>query len=111
VSCKKSGFEDRDLGTQSFCCQVFTQSRIPHDREVDIAENGRRPADVLLRTWDGRWDLAVELTTVLPNPATGRPLRGSAATFLRDKEEQKKRESADSCGRIGVNFSPMAFDT
>jgi len=92
VSCKKSGFGDRHLGTQSFLCQVLTQARIPHDREVDIAGNGRRPADVLLRAWDGRRDLAVDLTIVHPNPATGRPLRGSAATFLKDKGEQKNRE-------------------
>jgi len=93
-SCKKSGFGDRHLGTQSFLCQVLTRARVPHDREVDVAGNGRRPADILLRAWDGRRDLAVDLTIVQPDPATGRPLRGSAATFLEDKGEQKDRESA-----------------
>jgi len=82
-----------------------------HDREVYVAGNGRRPADVLLGAWDGRRDLAVDLTIVHPNPATGRPWRGSAATFLKDKGEQKNRESAKLCGRIGVDFSPMVFDT
>jgi len=53
----------------------------------------------------------VDLTIVHPNPVTGRPLRGSAATCLKDKGEQKTRESADSCGRMGVDFSPMVFDT
>jgi len=38
-------------------------------------------------------------------------LRGSPATFLIYKGEKKNRESADSCGRIGVAFSPMVFDT
>jgi len=37
VSCKKSGFGDRHLGTQTLSCQVLTQSRVPHYREVDIA--------------------------------------------------------------------------
>jgi len=111
VACKKSGFGDRHLGTQTFFCQVLTQSRVPHDREVDVAGNGRRPADILLKAWDGRRDLAVDLTIVHPNPATGRPLRGSAAIFLRDKGDQKCRESAESCGRMGVDFSPMVFDT
>jgi len=46
VSCKKSGFGERN-GTQSFFCQVLTQARITHDREVDVAGNGRRPANVL----------------------------------------------------------------
>jgi len=78
---------------------------------VDIAGNGRRPADVLLRAWDGRRDLAVDLTIVQPNPATDRPLRGSAATFVNDKREQKNRESADSCERMGVYIFPMVFDT
>jgi len=111
VSCKKSGFGDRHLGTQTFFCQVLTQSRVPHDREVDVAGNGRRPADILLKACDGRRDLAVELTIVHPNPVGGRPLRGSAATSLEDKREQKCREIAESCGRIGVDFSPMVFDT
>jgi len=111
VSCRKSGFGERHLGTQSFFCQVLTQSRIPHDREVDIAGDGRRPADVLLPAWDGRRDVAVDLTIVHPNPATGRPSRGGAATFLRDKGEQKNRESAASCVRMEVDFSSMVFDT
>jgi len=111
VSCKMSGFGERYLGTQSFFCQVLTQARIPHDLEVDIAGDGRRSADVLLRAGDGRRDLAVDLTIVHPNPGTGWPLRGSAATFLKDKGEQKNRENADSCGRMGVDFSPMVFDT
>jgi len=96
--------------TQPFFCQVLTQARIPHDREVDIAGNGRRRADVLLTAWDGRRDLEVDLTIVHPNRATDRPLRDSAATFLKDKGEQKNRESADSCERMGVDFSPMVFD-
>jgi len=111
VSSKKSRFGDRHLGRQTFFCQVLTQSLVPHYREVDIAANGRRPADILLKTWDGRRDLAVNLTIVKLNPVTGRPLRGSAATFLKDKGEQKCRESADSCGRMGVECSVMVFDT
>jgi len=53
----------------------------------------------------------VDLTIVQPIPFAGRPLRGSSATFLKDKGEQKYRESAESCGRMGVDFSPMVFDT
>jgi len=67
--------------------------------------------DVLLLAWDGRRDLALHLTIVHPNTATGRASRGSAATFLREKGEQKNRESAASCGRMGVDVSPMVFDT
>jgi len=107
-----SPVRSRDLGIGSsaqkrFFCQVLTQSRVPRDR----AGNGIRPADILWKAWDERWDLAVDLTIVHPNPVLGRPLRGSAATFLEDKGEQKCRESADSCGRLGVDFSPMVFDT
>jgi len=78
---------------------------------VDIAGNGRRPADISLKAWDGRRDLALDLTMVHPNPVAGRPLRGSAATFLKDKVEQKCRESAEYGGRMGLDFSPMVFDT
>jgi len=49
VSGKKSGFGERHLGTQTFFYQVLTQSRVPRDREVDIAGHGRRPADILLK--------------------------------------------------------------
>jgi len=59
VSCKKAAFKDRDLDTQTLFCKYFTQSRVPHDREVEIARNGRRPADILLKVWEGggtsRW--------------------------------------------------------
>jgi len=44
VSCKKSGSGDRQLGPQTIFCQVLSQSRVPHDREVDIAGNVRRQA-------------------------------------------------------------------
>jgi len=77
VSCKKSGFGDRQLGTQSFFFQVITQARLPHDREVDIAGNGRRPADILPKAWDGMWDLAVDLTTL----AHKVPIPGGPATL------------------------------
>jgi len=53
----------------------------------------------------------VDLKIVHPNPVTGRPIRGRAAKFLKDKGEQKCRESAESRGRMGVDFSPMVFDT
>jgi len=83
VSCKKSGFWDRHVGSQSFSCRVLTQARIPHDREIEIAGNGRRPAYIMLKAWDGRRDLAGDLTINHPNPATILLLRGSAATFFR----------------------------
>jgi len=107
----QEGFGDKNLGTQSFFCQVLTQARIPDDREVDIAGNGQHPADILRRAWDGRRDLAVDLTIFHPNPANRRHLRGSAATFFTDKGEQKNRESAESCWRMCVDFFPMVFDT
>jgi len=111
VSCKKSEFGDRHLGTETFFCQVLAQSRDPHGRGVEIAGNGRRPAEILLKTWEGRQDHAVALAIVHPNPVTVRPLRGSAAIFLKDKGQQKCRVSADSCGQMGFDFSPMVFDT
>jgi len=111
VSCKKSGFWDRHLGTQNSFCQVLTQSRVPHDCDVDIAGNGRRPVDILLKAWDGRRYLEVDLAIPHPNQVAGRPLRGRAATFLNAKGEQMFRENADSYGRICVDVSHMVFDT
>jgi len=89
VSCKKSGFGDKHLGPQCFFCQVLTISRIPQDREVNVASNSRSPAEILLKVWDGRRNLTGSLTTVHLNTATGRPLRGSAATFLRNKGNKR----------------------
>jgi len=86
---------------------------VPSSARPGGEHRGKRtpPADILLKAWDGRRDLAVDLTILHPNPVAGRPLRGSAATFLKDKGDQKCRESAESCGRMGVDFSPMVFDT
>jgi len=53
----------------------------------------------------------VNLTIAQPNHATGRPLCGSTATYTRDQGGQKNRESADSCERMNLDFSPMVFDT
>jgi len=53
----------------------------------------------------------MDLTIVHPTHATGRPLRGRAANFLKDKGEQKVGESDASCGQMGLDFSPMVFDT
>jgi len=111
VSCKKSGFGDGHLGIQTSLCQVINPSRVPADREVDIVGNGRFPAYILLKAWDGSRDLAVDLTIVQPDPIAGRPLRGSAATFLKDNDEQEFREIADCCGRMDVEFSNMVFDS
>jgi len=99
------------LAHKHFSAKSLPSNEFPHDREVDIAGTGRRPATILLKAWDGRRDLAMGLTIVHPNPVAGRPLRGSPATFLKGKGEQKCRESADSCGRMGVDFSPIVFDT
>jgi len=98
VSCKNSGFVERNLGTKTFFCQVLTQSRFPHDREVDNAGNGHRPADILLKEWAGRRDLAVDLTIVHPNPGACRPLRSSAANSLKDKGEQKSGRAPTPAG-------------
>jgi len=87
VSCRKSRFGYRHHGTQTFFCQVLTQSRVPHDREADIAWNGRRPADILLKAWNWELELAVELKIVHPYPISVRLQRGSAAAFLKDKGE------------------------
>jgi len=69
--------------------------------EVDIAGNGRRLAEILLKVWGGIRDFAVYRPIVHPNSGAGRPLRGSAATFLKDKGEQNFRQSAHSCKRMG----------
>jgi len=78
---------NRDLGIDSSAHKPFSARSLhcpefPMTARVGIAVNGRRPADILLKAWDGRKDLAVDLKIVRPNPVTGRPLRGSAATFL-----------------------------
>jgi len=59
VSCKTSDFADRRRSVLSYFCDVFNQARIPHDYEVDVAGNGRRPGVILLKCGTGggtsRW--------------------------------------------------------
>jgi len=83
VSCKKSGFGDRHLGTRTIFCHIFLiQSRVPHDSKVDIAE-----MDAALLTFcgkhglgDGTWD-AVDLKIVHDCPPE--LSQRQAATWLR----------------------------
>ena len=36
VMCKRSGFWNRHIGVQTFLCQMLTEARVPHEREVAI---------------------------------------------------------------------------
>jgi len=108
---REAGLEGEASRRSSPFCQILTQSHILHKREVDIAGNGKRPAEILLTQWDGQRDLAVDLTISHPNPAGSRPARFSGVKVMKDKEEKKNAENGPSCERAGMDFSPMVMDT
>jgi len=97
VSCNKSGFGNGHLDNQPFFC-VITQARIPHDREVDIARNGRRPVYILLKAWGWMRDLAVDTTIVLPNPTDSGPC---AAVPLSSSGTRENKKTGRAPTRVG----------
>ena len=66
VSCQKGLVTLRHHGVVNYICQVLQTAKIPFERESACLGDGRRPADILLKGWEGRQDLAVDVTVVHP---------------------------------------------
>ena len=89
------------------------ESRLPH------ADNGQRPADLLLRHWDGGRHLAIDLTIVhgwqvseRPSPTTPPSVsRERWRRFLALKEAAKHTRYDALCAREEWSFAAMAFGT
>ena len=72
----------------------------------------RRPADILLRAWQGGQDTAVDVTVVHPLQVAQLPwTRMKAESFLKQAESRKVTNNESACKKEGWAFIPAAFDT
>ena len=111
VSCAKVGFGRRHAGIQTFICQMLSRGRVPHAREVDVAGDGTRPADILLHRWSEGRDLAVDLSVVhLVTPSAPDYREGAAVAAAKAAGDAKVRESRAKCEAVGADFSPFIMD-
>ena len=72
----------------------------------------RRPADVLIHSWDSGCDAALDLTVVHPLQADF--VAGAAANpgfALSQAFDRKMRSAADDCRAQGISFLPMAVES
>ena len=110
--CKRSGLWDRHLGVQSFLCQMLSDARVPHEREVAITPGSRdRPADILLTRWHNGRDLAVDLTVVHSMPSGVGREPGAAGRVFAAAEAKKRRRYEAACEEQRVDFKPFVMDT
>ena len=110
VKCARSGFSLRHLGIQNYLCQVLSDARVAHNREVPVGSTGMRPADIMLTRWSQGRDMAVDLTVVHPLLAGLRPQPGSAARAFALAADAKRRHYRDLCAAEGVGFSAWVMD-
>ena len=112
VMCRRSGLWNRHLGVQSFICQMLSEARVPHEREVAITPGSQeRPADILLKRWHNGRDLAVDLTIVHSMPASVGREAGTAARVFSGVEAKKKRRYEAACEAQRIDFKPFVMDT
>lgn len=111
VSCTKGLFTSRHHGVVNYICQVLTTCKIPFEREAACLGDGRRPADILLKAWEDRKDLALDVTVVHPLPISGDLSIDGARATLRKAGEAKDRLYRDDCERAHIGFTPGVIDT
>ena len=70
---------------------------------------GRRPADVLIKGWEGDTDMCLDVSVV--NPATDSAIRRWPESATKDMEDKKIRESAALCRQNGLLFLPVVMET
>ena len=82
----------------SFICQMLSEARVPHEREVAITPGSQeRPADILLTRWHNGRDLAVDLTIVHSMPAHVGREAGTAGRVFAGVEARKRRRYEAVC--------------
>ena len=120
MCCQSNNFAARHGALQGVLIEILAQARQPCEREVglDTDNAGRtlrqqlRPADILLKGWDGGKDVAVDVTVVHPVQQSERPWNSTRAkSFLRKREEAKTKKYEEPCRKEGWGFLPMAFST
>ena len=119
LCCRKNNFYGRHFAVQEALITIAQAGGQPFVREApltDASTNLRgpalRPADILLRAWQGGKDTAVDVTIRHPLQSAELPWSGQkAASFLKATEKAKESKYKAVCQSEGWSFSPAAFDT
>ena len=120
LCCRRNNFYGRHFAVQEALLTIAQVGGQPFVREAPMprsspeAQHGPalRPADILLRAWQGGKDTAVDVTIKHPLQAAQAPwTKARAAAFLRQVEHQKEVKYAEACKKEGWAFCPAAFDT
>ena len=111
VSCQKGLSATRHHGVVNHFCQMLCAAKVPYERESACLGDARRPADVLLKAWDGRKDMAVDVTVVHAlNPSGDLTVAGAQRVF-QNAHAKKTKDYSGPCESAGIDFQPAVFDT
>ena len=117
LCCQRINFTKRHSAVQEALAYVLSESGQGFSREVVVPEQGDRqlrPADLLLRAWDGGKDTAVDLTVVHGwqiSERSERVTRERWRSFLTRKEREKHLRYDIVCSGAQWSFAAMAFGT
>lgn len=123
LCCVRNNFQRRHDAVQQALANTLSSAGIPHAVEVVVpgtAPEALRPADLLLRNWDGGRDTAIDLTISHGWQANERGAATTTSTmqtrerwrgFLLRKERAKHQKYDAACATAQWNFVPMALGT
>ena len=119
LCCRRNNFYGRHYAVQESFVAMAQAGDQPFHREAPLLKQslvpqGRplRPADLLLRAWNGGRDLAVDVTISHPLQAAQQPWTAEKARgYLAMVEKRKVTKYKDACTLEGWDFTGAAFDT
>ena len=119
LCCRRNNFYGRHFAVQESFISMAQAGDQPFMREVQLARanavpNGPslRPADLLLKTWQGGKDLAVDITISHPLQISQQPWTAAKAKgYLSTVEKKKMAKYGEACRLEGWDFTGAAFDT
>ena len=119
LCCRRNNFYGRHYAVQEALISMAQSGDQPFLREAPLNKaNNRtpgpalRPADILLRAWQGGKDHAVDVTISHPLQAAQVPWTAAKAkSFLAMVEKRKVAKYEAACSMEGWAFSGAAFDT
>ena len=119
LCCRRNNFYGRHFAVQEAFIAMAQAGDQPFRREVALSRSNShpegqplRPADLLLRAWQGGKDTAVDFTICHPLQNSQKPWSGpKAQAFVSQQEKRKVQKYKDACNVEGWGFIPAAFDT
>ena len=109
VSCHKNGLARRHNALRDEWARLLTTASVPHCKDV-AASGGKRPADILLISWDRGRDVAIDFTVTNPLGAEAYPLNlDHARRHLVQAEKDKQNQEGPLCASVGCGFHPAEY--